>query len=236
MRIKVLNNRQNYMELPMTDAELNLEMRRMGIKDTVPMCKIVEVSEDDNLMSLLEGETVNMDEVNFFARRLESLTSYERKVLSAYADDHCIATMKDLINLTYSSQGLSLITDFSDPEQVGKRLYMDEMLVVSAEEEEHINFIQFAEKTLQENLPDVKPYGVFVEHGFQMQEVYNGKTFPEYFYSDKIVAAVEVKNESGDTDYLYLPADICSMDKLKKRLQERYFSDLNVTDIHNHAI
>ena len=233
MRIKVLNNRQNYMELPMTDAELNLEMRRMGIKDTVPMCKIVEVSEDDNLMSLLEGETVNMDEVNFFARRLESLTSYERKVLSAYADDHCIATMKDLINLTYSSQGLSLITDFSDPEQVGKRLYMDEMLVVSAEEEEHINFIQFAEKTLQENLPDVKPYGVFVEHGFQMQEVYNGKTFPEYFYSDKIVAAVEVKNESGDTDYLYLPADICSMDKLKKRLQERYFSDLKVTAIHN---
>jgi len=233
MHIKVLNHRQNYFKFPMTDAELNLEMRRLGIKETVPMCKIVDVSEDDNLMSLLEGETINVDEVNFFARRLESLTSYERKVLSVYAEDHCIATMKDLINLTYSTKGLSLITDFSDPKQVGKRLYMDEMLVVSAEEEKHINFIQFAEKTLQENLPEVKPYGVFVEHGFKLQEVYNGKTFPEYFYSDKIVAAVEVKNDSGDTEYLYLPTDICSMDKVKARLGVRYFSDLNVTDIHN---
>lgn len=233
MRIKVLNNRQNYFKFPMTDAELNFEMRRLGIKETVPMCKIVDVSEDDNLIGLLEGETVNMDEVNFFARRLESLTSYERKVLSVYADDHCIATMKDLINLTYSSQGLSLITDFTDPKQVGKRLYMDEMLAMSEEEEKHVNFIRFAEKTFQENLPEVKPHGVFVEHGFQLQEVYNGKNFPEYLYSDKIVAAIEVQNSAGDTEYLYLPTDICSMNKVKARLGVLDFWELKVTDIHN---
>ena len=42
---------------------------------------------------------------------------------------------------------------------------------------------------------EVLPYGVFVEHGFEMQEVYNGKTFPEYFASDEIVAAIEVQNQ-----------------------------------------
>ena len=233
MRIKVLNNRQKYIELPMTDAELNCEMRRMGIKETVPTCKIVEVSGDDNLMNLLEGETINMDEVNFLARRMESLTEYERKVLSAYTDVHCVASVKELINLTYSTQGLSLITDFSDPVQVGKRLYLDEMLTLSEEEEQKIDFVRFAEKTIQNTLPELKPDGVFIEHGFKLQEVYNGKTFPEYFYSDKIVAAVEVKNDSGDTEYLYLPTDICSMDKVKARLGVRYFSDLHVTDIHN---
>ena len=46
MRIKVLNNRQNFFKFPMTDAELNLEMRRLGIKETVPMCKIVDVLEE----------------------------------------------------------------------------------------------------------------------------------------------------------------------------------------------
>lgn len=233
MRIKVLNNRQNYMELPMTDAELNFEMRRMGIKETVPMCKIVEVSEDDNLMSLLEGETMDMDEVNFLARRMESLTEYERKVLSAYTDAHCVASVKELINLTYSTKGLSLITDFSDPVQVGKRLYLDEMLTLSEEEEQKIDFVRFAEKTIQNTLPEFKPDGVFIEHGFKLQEVYNGKTFPEYFYSDEIVATVEVKNESGDTEYLYLPTDICSMNKVKARLGVRYFSELKVTGIHN---
>lgn len=233
MRIKVLNNRQNFLKFPMTDAELNLEMRRLGIKETVPMCKIVDVLEDNNLMNLLKGEIVNMDEVNFLARRLGSLSAYERNVLSIYTDSNCIATMKDLINLTYSTQGLSLITDFSEPEQVGKRLYMDEMLAMSEEEEKHVNFIRFAEKTFKENLSEVMPYGVFVEHGFQLQEVYNGKTFPEYFYSDVIVAAIEVQNSAGDTEYLYLPTDICSMNKVKARLGVLDYWELKVTDIHN---
>lgn len=233
MRIKVLNHRQNYMELPMSDTELNFEMRRLGIQETVPMCKVVEASEDDNPLSRLEGQILNMDEVNFFARRMESLTGYERKVLSVYAENHGVDNMKDMINLTYSTRGLSLITNFSDADQVGKQLYMDEMLMLSEEERQKFNFVQFAEKTIRESSVELKPYGVFIEHGFELQEIYNGKTFPEYFYSDKIVAAVEVKNESGDTDYLYLPADICSMDKLKKRLHERYFCDLKVTAIHN---
>ena len=233
MHIKVLNHRQNYLELPMTDTELNFEMRRLGIQETVPMSKVVEILEKDNPLEMLTGNVLNLDEVNFFARRMESMTKYEREVLSVYAEIHGVDTVKDLINLTYSTKGLSLITDFSDPEQVGKRLYMDEMQMLSEEEKQQINFVQFAEKTLRESSVKLKPYGVFIEHGFELQEVYNGKTFPEYFYSDKIVSAVEVKNESGDTDYLYLPTDICSMDKLKKRLQERYFSDLKVTAIHN---
>ena len=49
---------------------------------------------------------------------------------------------------------------------------------------------------------EVLPYGVFVEHGFEMQEVYNGKTFPEYFASEEIVAAIEVQNQAGDTENL----------------------------------
>lgn len=233
MRIKVFYHRQYCIDFPVTDAELNLEMRKMGIYEKIPKCKVVEVLEKNNPLELLAGNVLNLDEVNFFARRMESLTEYEREVLSVYTEIHGADTVKDLINLTYSTKGLSLITDFSDPEQVGKRLYMDEMQVLSEEEKHQINFVQFAEKTIQESSVELKPYGVFIEHGFELQEIYNGKTFPEYFYSDKIVAAVEVKNESGDTDYLYLPADICSMDKLKKRLNERYFCDLKVTAIHN---
>lgn len=47
-----------------------------------------------------------------------------------------------------------------------------------------------------------------MEHGFEMQEVYNGKTFPAYIASEETVAVVEVKNKAGDTEYLYLPTDI----------------------------
>lgn len=114
MRIKVLSGGRKNIELSLSDAELNFQMRRIGIEETVPMCRLVEVSEKDNPLHRFEGQTVNMDEVNFFAKRMESLTEYERKVLSAYAEDYGVATMKDLINLTFSMKGLSLLTDFSD--------------------------------------------------------------------------------------------------------------------------
>ena len=47
MRIKVLSGGRKNIELPLSDAELNLQMRRIGIGETVPMCRLVEVSEQD---------------------------------------------------------------------------------------------------------------------------------------------------------------------------------------------
>lgn len=44
---------------------------------------------------------------------------------------------------------------------------------------------------------EVLPYGVFVEHGFEMLEVYNGKTFPAFVASEETVAVVEVQNKPG---------------------------------------
>lgn len=93
MRIKVLSGGRKNIELPLSDAELNFQMRRIGIEETVPICRLVEVSEQDNPLHKFEGQTVNMDEVNFFAKRMKSMTEYERKVLSAYAEDYGVATM-----------------------------------------------------------------------------------------------------------------------------------------------
>lgn len=233
MRIKVLSGGRKSIELPLSDAELNFQMRRIGIEETVPMCRLVEVSEKDNPLQRFEGQTVNMDEVNFFAKRMESLTEYERKVLSAYAEDYGVAVMQDLINLTFSMKGLSLLTDFSDARQVGECLYLDEFLGISEEEKAQTNFIEFAEKTLKESRVEVLTYGVFVNHGFEMQEVYNGKTFPPFVASDETVAIVELQNKAGDTEYLYLPTDISSMNKVKERLQVKDYWEMEVTGIEN---
>ncbi len=37
MRIKVLSGGRKGIELPLSDAELNFQMKRIGIEDTVPM-------------------------------------------------------------------------------------------------------------------------------------------------------------------------------------------------------
>lgn len=233
MRIRVLNNGKHVLELPVSDGELTLWMKEVNIKDTVPICRMTEVLERDNPLQRFAGQSLNMDEVNFFAKRMESLTKYEQKVLATYVNERDVSGMQDMINLTYSMQGLSLITDFSDGDQVGKRLYLDEVLAVPETEMKEKNFLEFAEKIFREGRVEVLPYGVFVEHGFQMQEVYNGKTFPCYVYSESTVAVVELQNQNGDREYLYLPTDICSMNKVKERLQVQEYRETEVIGLEN---
>lgn len=155
MKITILNGGHRSIELPLSDEELNFQMRQMGIRETIPKGKLVKVSEKDNPLQKLEGQFLNMDEVNFFARRMEHLTEYERKVLAVYANDCDVSTIKDLINLTFSMKGLSLLTDFSDASQVGVRLYTDEFSEIP---EEQMDFTEFAKNALKESNVKVLPY------------------------------------------------------------------------------
>lgn len=230
MKITILIGGHRSIELPLSDEELNFQMRQMGMRETIPKGKLVKVSEKDNPLQKLEGQFLNMDEVNFFARRMEHLTEYERKVLAVYANDCDVSTIKDLINLTFSMKGLSLLTDFSDASQVGVRLYTDEFSEIP---EEQMDFTEFAKNALKESNVKVLPYGVLVDHGFELLEVYNGKTFLKFIVSEETVVVVEVQNTTGDREYLYLPTDICSMDKVKERLQVREYREMKVTEVKN---
>ena len=230
MKITILNGGHRSIELPLSDEELNFQMRQMGIRETIPKGKLVKVSEKDNPLQKLEGQFLNMDEVYFFARRMEHLTEYERKVLAVYVNDCDVSTIKDLINLTFSMKGLSLLTDFSDASQVGVRLYTDEFSEIP---EEQMDFTEFAKNALKESNVKVLPYGVLVDHGFELLEVYNCKTFPKFIVPEETVVVVEVQNTTGDREYLYLPTDICSMDKVKERLQVREYREMKVTEVKN---
>ncbi len=235
MKIRVSNGKQHRdLNLPMQDDELSRVMREMGINDTVPYCTLSAVWNDRNPLVELEGLQVNMDEVNFFAKRMDSLTDYQQDVLSVYVKNRSINGLKDYINLTFSIAGLSLITDFSEVGKVGRQLYMDEFQVLSATDEEKINFIEFAEKTFTEDRVEVYPYGVFVEHGFELQEFYDGINFPMYLYDpEQVTAVVELQGKEGTVEYLYLPTTSCSFDKVKARLGVENYSECMVRAVHN---
>ena len=64
--------------------------------------------------------------------------------------------------------------------------------------------------------------------------MYNGRTFPEYWQDiNKTVAVLKVKNNTGDSEYLYLPTDIHSVNMMKKRLQIQNLQECRVEKVHN---
>ncbi len=221
-------------KLPLSDSELNYQMHRIGVTGLAPKCRLVSAEGTDNPLSSLEGKIVNMDEVNYLAKRMESLTDYEKKVMSVYVSKSDLWEMKGLINLTFSLPGLSLLTDFSDAEQVGRRLYLDKYLGMSQEEAERSKLIAFADKVLHEAKVEITPHGVYVDNGFQMEEVYNGVNFPAYLYdAEHTVAIVELQNHAGASEYLYLPTDHISFEKAKDRLGVMDYWECEVAGVVN---
>ena len=230
MKIRAKNGGQTVdITLPATDMDMQYCMKCIGIEDIVPVCCISEVWDEPSYFGFLKGQTVSMDELNFLARRLDGMTEYEKRVVGVYSSETGIREMKQLINLTYSLQGLSLLTDLTDGNRVGLRLYLDRHLAISEEEKSKMDFNAYAEGKCK-----FLPHGILVDQGFQMEEVYNGKTFPEYIdRPDETVAVLSLENEAGDKEYLYLPTDISAMDKVKKRLNIAAFAEGIVNGIEN---
>lgn len=234
MKIRAKNGGQTVdITLPATDMDMQYCMKCIGIEDIVPVCCISEVWDEPSYFGFLKGQTVSMDELNFLARRLDGMTEYEKRVVGVYSSETGIREMKQLINLTYSLQGLSLLTDLTDGNRVGLRLYLDRHLAIS-EEKSKMDFNAYAQKIFSEGKCKFLPHGILVDQGFQMEEVYNGKTFPEYIdRPDETVAVLSLENEAGDKEYLYLPTDISAMDKVKKRLNIAAFAEGIVNGIEN---
>lgn len=235
MKIRAKNGGQTVdITLPATDMDMQYCMKCIGIEDIVPVCCISEVWDEPSYFGFLKDQTVSMDELNFLARRLDGMTEYEKRVVGVYSSETGIREMKQLINLTYSLQGLSLLTDLTDGNRVGLRLYLDRHLAISEEEKSKMDFNAYAQKIFSEGKCKFLPHGILVDQGFQMEEVYNGKTFPEYIdRPDETVAVLSLENEAGDKEYLYLPTDISAMDKVKKRLNIAAFAEGIVNGIEN---
>ena len=104
----------------------------------------IMVWDEPSYFGFLKGQTVSMDELNFFARRLDGMTEYEKRVVGVYSSETGIREVKQLINLTYSLQGLSLLTDLTDGNRVGLRLYLDRHLAISEEEKSRMDFNAYA--------------------------------------------------------------------------------------------
>lgn len=83
-------------------------------------CLVGEVDSSYSVLKRLEGQQVNPDEPDYLAKRLDSFCEGEDARFQAMARELDISDIKDFINLTFSCQLTTVITDFSDLGQIGK--------------------------------------------------------------------------------------------------------------------
>lgn len=115
--------------LPIKTTEYGRSMdllSSLGIGDALRKdCQVAEFTRAYPTLRCLEGCKVNIDELDYLAKRLDGFDAVEITQFQAMADKLKLTDMKDLINLTFSCQQATVIADFSDLESVGRAQYMN---------------------------------------------------------------------------------------------------------------
>ena len=173
-------------------------------------CKVEEVDSFFSVLKRTEMLTVNVEELNYLAQRLDSFDTGEAAQFQAMAHKLELFELKDLINLTFCCQQATVITDFSDLAAVGRDHYMNlHGGCAKTEELDALDGEETARRLIENGGGTITPYGVVYDNGMKLEQIYDGRFFPCYYYEpNAITVAVTSKTEPEDTEHitwLFLP-------------------------------
>ena len=173
-------------------------------------CKVERIDSFYTVLKRTEMLTVNVEELNYLAKRLDSFDTGEAAQFQAMAHKLELFELKDLINLTFCCQQATVITDFSDLAAIGRNHYMN--LHGGSASVDELNALDdkgIARQLIESGSGTVTPYGVVYDNGMKLEQVYDGRFFPCYYYEpNAITVAVTAKSEPEDTEHitwLFLP-------------------------------
>ena len=181
-------------------------------------CKVVDFDSAYNVLKHMEQCTVNVEELNYLAKRLESFDTGEAAQFQAMAHKLELFELKDLINLTFCCQQATVITDFSDLTAIGRDHYMNlRGGSASVDELNKLDGEETARRLIENGGGTITPYGVVYDNGMKLEQIYDGRFFPCYYYEpNTITVAVTSKNEPEGTEHitwLFLPMEREALDR-----------------------
>ena len=173
-------------------------------------CRVEKIDSFYTVLKRTEMRTVNVEELNYLAKRLDSFDTGEAAQFQAMAHKLELFELKDLINLTFCCQQATVITDFSDLAAIGRDHYMNlHGGSASVDELNKLDGEGTARQLIENGGGTITPYGVVYDNGMKLEPVYDGRFFPCYYYEpNAITVAVTSKAEPEDTKHitwLFLP-------------------------------
>ena len=188
------------------------QLAALEIGDAVQRdCQVLEVSGPWPILKRLENEEVNLDELDYLTKRLDSFDTMEIAQYQAMAEKLNLRGMTDLINLTFCCHQATVITDFSNLEAIGRTHYMNlHGGCASMGELENLDGYETVLLLIDSGAGTVTRYGVVYDNGMRLEQRYDGNHLPEYHYEpDLLTVSLTSMQEPKNTEHvtwLYLPA------------------------------
>ena len=157
------------------------QLKPLGIGSPLDQdCQIETLDSHYPILKRLEETLVNLDELDYLAKRLDNIDEKATTFQGAAAAEG-ITSIQDFINLTFCCQQVTVVQDFRDLEQIGK----DHIMAlnggcISMEELKATDFRKRAQDLLQNGDGKITPYGVVYSNGMKLCPLYTGGPFPAY--------------------------------------------------------
>lgn len=210
-------------EFPIDDDSLDKILRDNYMPTDTTKPFYVRSIDYPNALSVLEGRTVNLDELNYLAKRMECFFDDEYNQFSIAVERTNATTIKDMINLTFNLDKYTLITDISDMTKIGREYVLNTEGAVPADTRYDEKYAQIGRDLLNSGRGIFTDKGLLFVEEKPLEEIYDGQVFPTFAYNAAI-ADVEIEY-NGKMETVFLPDSELAFGKALNRLGAKYLED-----------
>ena len=181
MRMKVTltdNNREIDIVLPTTDRTLRAELYTLRLADySIRKPVTIKSVNSPVALSVLNGKTVKLDELNYLAKRLDSFDNSELHQFYSGLQHEGFVNLKDMINLTFNIHRYALLTDVSSPASIGRKYILSTQGCISADDSDDQMYEKIGKQLIEEGKFKLTEYGILVVNDTPFEKVYDGLIF-----------------------------------------------------------
>lgn len=204
---------------PISESELFAKLAEIHAVEHENAAQSVYVTEVywPEEFSALKNWYVNLDELNYLARRMESFDTLEYDQFLIGISKLDSKEVKDLINLTFNLHHFTLCQDVSSYGKIGRAYVLNTEGSVPAYDEDDPKYAAIGKELIDRGLVQITAKGLLIYNPFEkLTEVYDGQTFPEYYYRSTLASAEVGYNDR--TELILLPGEELAIKKALARL------------------
>ena len=212
-------DQETKINFPCLHEHIRYRMEEIGLDGANAPKVLVGEVEAPRAFSFLEGTYVNVDEINYLAKEIESLEEIQAEKLYAIIAYKGYKTPKDLINAKFNLDCYTLVQDVRSINDIGRMHLSTLKGGLTQEELDTVDFAKIGRELLGSGKGIYTEYGIlFRNEEIAYKEAYDGQVFPEGWYGwEKHMLEVEI-GYNGKSEYVYLPEEDLAIKKSLKRL------------------
>ena len=169
----------------------------------------------------MSGTLENVDELDWLGKKLESFDQYELLQFSAATERFGLCSADELIDLTFCTSEMTVISDFGDLEKVGRKHYLTVHGAADTKELEKLDGKALAQALISGQPGTVTQFGVVYDNGVQMKPVYNRKQLPQDWIAETCIMEVEIGAKGTEAanahEWVQLPASRIKLERAMLR-------------------